>query len=291
MPRRTPPRQAEGIAIATTVLPMQLKTMLRQGSLRPVTRRTTQTPPQRDPEAGAPAGEHGPAHDGGVRAVDRALALLCAFRDDDGPVSLTEISRRVGLNMTTALRLLQTLEGQGFVQRGPSGGYLLGATLLLLGDRFRRSLKLENHVLPALERLRGESGESAVFFVRDGNQRRCVWRLDSPQLVRAYAPIGEVFPLGHGAHGRALIAFEAETGRPAALPVVTRAERHPDLAAIAAPILGASGEVVGSLGISVPLYRFTPETEALCRRLTMREAAQVTRGLGGDAARLLAAEA
>ena len=225
-----------------------------------------------------------------MRAVDRALALLCAFRDDDGPVGLTEISRRVGLNMTTALRLLQTLEGPGFVQRLPSGGYLLGATLLLLGERFRRSLRLEDHVLPALERLRAESDESAVFFVRDGEQRRCLYRLDSPQLVRAYAPIGEVFPLGHGAHGRALIALDA-AGEAPSLPVVTRAERHPDLAAIAAPVLDSAGQVAGSIGVSVPLYRFTAKMEALCKRLTMREAVQVTRELGGDPARLLAAAA
>lgn len=226
--------------------------------------------------------------DGGVRAVDRALALLGAFRDEDGPLGLAELSRRVGLNMTTALRLLQTLEAPGFIQRLPSGGYLLGATLLLLGERFRRSLRLENHVLPALERLRAESDESAVFFVRDGDQRRCLYRLDSPQLVRAYAPVGEVFPLGHGAHGRALIALEAGT-RLSELPVVTRAERHPDLAAIAAPVLDAAGEVAGSIGVSVPLYRFTAEMEALCRRLTMREALEVTRELGGDPGRLLAA--
>jgi len=228
--------------------------------------------------------------DGGVRAVDRALALLGAFRDEDGPLGLAELSRRVGLNMTTALRLLQTLEAPGFVQRLPSGGYLLGATLLLLGERFRRSLRLENHVLPALERLRTETDESAVFFARDGEQRRCLYRLDSPQLVRAYAPVGEVFPLGHGAHGRALIALEDDTAPPT-LPVVTRAERHPDLAAIAAPVLDAGGAVVGSIGVSVPLYRFTPEMEALCRRLTMREAVQVTRELGGDARRLLPGEA
>lgn len=226
--------------------------------------------------------------DGGVRAVDRALALLCAFQDDDGPLGLTEISRRVGLNMTTALRLLQTLEGQGFIQRLPGGGYLLGPTLLVLGERFRRSLRLENHVMPALERLRTESDESAVFFVRDGNRRRCVYRLDLPQLVRPYAPVGEVLPLGHGAHGRALIALEAAMAQP--LPVVTRAERHPDLAAIAAPVLDAAGQVAGSIGISVPLYRFTPQMEALCRRLTMREALQVTRELGGPAERLLAAQ-
>ena len=40
-----------------------------------------------------------------------------------------------------------------------------------------------------------------------------------------------------------------------------------------------------------PLYRFTPQMEALCRRLTMREALQVTRELGGPAERLLAAQA
>ncbi|MBS7791660.1 helix-turn-helix domain-containing protein [Roseococcus sp. SDR] len=236
------------------------------------------------PKAAAPQARAGLA-DGNVRAVDRAIALLGAFRDEDGPLGLAELSRRVGLNMTTALRLLQTLEAQGFVQRLPSGGYLLGATLLLLGERFRRSLRLDNHVIPALERLRAETDESAVFFVRDGDQRRCLYRLDSPQLVRAYAPVGEVFPLGHGAHGRALIALEDGAGPPA-LPVVTRAERHPDLAAIAAPVLDAAGGVAGSIGVSVPLYRFTPEMEALCRRLTMREALQVTRELGGDPRRL-----
>ncbi|MEO3475592.1 helix-turn-helix domain-containing protein [Roseomonas sp. CAU 1739] len=243
----------------------------------------------RAPKGGLlPDKSRGALADGSVRAVDRALALLCAFRDDDGPLGLAEISRRVGLNMTTALRLLQTLEGQGFIQRLPSGGYLLGAALLLLGERFRRSLRLDDHVMPALERLRMESDESAVFFVRDGNRRRCVYRLDSPQLVRAYAPIGEVFALGHGAHGRALIALEAATRQP--LPVVTRAERHPDLAAIAAPVLDAAGQVAGSIGISVPLYRFTPRMDALCQRLTMREALQVTRELGGPVERLLAAQ-
>ena len=86
----------------------------------------------------------------GVRAVDRALVLLRAFREEDGPLGLTELSRRAGLNMTTALRLLGTLEGHGFVKRLPTGGYLLGPALLLLGDLFRRSLRLEHHVMPAL---------------------------------------------------------------------------------------------------------------------------------------------
>jgi DNA-binding IclR family transcriptional regulator len=230
----------------------------------------------------APAGSIGPLGGDSVRAVDRALVILRAFREEDGPLGLTEISRRAGLNMTTALRLLGTLEGHGFVKRLPAGGYLLGPTLLLLGDLFRRSLRLEHHVMPALERLRAESRESAAFFVREGNQRRCVFRLDSPQLVRDVAHVGEAQPLGRGAHGRSLIALENGES----LPVVSRGERLPQIAAIACPVLDAEGRVAGSIGISVPLYRFTDETEALCLPLVMREAIAMTRDLGGDSSRL-----
>ena len=236
---------------------------------------------------GTPAAEA----EGSVRAVDRALALLTAFREEDGPLGLAELSRRVGLSMTTALRLLQTLEGPGFIRRLASGGYVLGPTLMLLGDRCRRSLRLEDHVPPALERLRGESSESATFFMRDGHQRRCAFRLDSPQIVRDYARVGEVQPLGRGAHGRAIILFDAGGVPGPVLPFVTLGERHPDLAAIAAPVLDAQGEVPGSIGISVPLYRFTPAVEALCRRLVLREALAITAALGGDVARLQAATA
>ena len=218
--------------------------------------------------------------EGTVRAVDRALVILQAFREEDGALTLAEVARRAGLHLTTALRLLGTLEGHGFITRLPAGGYLLGPTLLLLGDVFRRSLRLEDHVMPALDRLRAESRESATFFVREGEQRRCLFRLDSPQLVRDHARVGEVQPLGRGAHGRALIVFE-ETPPPG-LPIISRGERLREIAAIAAPVLDAAGAVVGSVGISMPLYRFDAAAEARCAPLVLREAIAMTRAMGGD---------
>ncbi len=218
--------------------------------------------------------------DGNVRAVDRALALLLAFRDDEAALPLVELARRAGLHLTTALRLIGTLEAQGFVQRVPSGGYALGAQLLVLGERFRRGLRIEDQVMPALDRLRTESRESAAFFVREGTARRCLFRLDSPQPVRTIARVGEVAPLGIGAHGRALVALEA----PAALrlPIVSRGERLAEVAAIAAPVLDARGAIAGSIGITMPLYRFDAAAEALCLPLVLREAIALTRALGGD---------
>lgn len=224
--------------------------------------------------------------DGNVRAVDRALALLLAFEDDDAALPMVELARRSGLHITTALRLLGTLEAQGFVQRMPSGGYALGAQLLVLGERFRRSLRLEDQVMPALDRLRAESRESAAFFVRDGAARRCLFRLDSPQAVRTVARIGEAAPLGVGAHGRALVALDA---RPLPrLPVISRGERLPEVAAIAAPVLDARGAVAGSIGITMPLYRFDATAEACCQPLVLREAIVLTRALGGDPAPIAA---
>jgi DNA-binding IclR family transcriptional regulator len=218
--------------------------------------------------------------EGNVRAVDRALALLLAFGDGDAALPLVELARRAGLHLTTALRLIGTLEAQGFVQRLPSGGYALGAQLLVLGERFRRGLRIEDQVMPALDRLRAESRESAAFFVREGTARRCLFRLDSPQPVRTIARVGEVAPLGIGAHGRALVALEAAAAP--RLPIVSRGERLAEVAAIAAPVLDARGAVVGSIGITMPLYRFDAAAETVCLPLVLREAIALTRALGGD---------
>lgn len=222
--------------------------------------------------------------DGGVRAVERALGLLAAFTDDDGTLPPAEIARRAGLHLSTALRLLATLEARGFVARQASGAFALGPQLLVLGERFRRALRLEEVVLPALDRLRAESQESAAFFVREGAARRCLFRLDSPQPVRTVARVGEVAPLGIGAHGRALLAMEVAS-RPN-LPVVSRGERLAEVMAIAAPVLDAQGHVAGSVGITLPLFRGDPATETRCVALVLREAIGLTRSMGGDPAPL-----
>jgi len=224
--------------------------------------------------------------DGNVRAVDRALAILQSFEDGDAALPLAEIARRSGLHLTTALRLLGTLASHGFVQRGTVGGYALGPQLLVLGERFRRGLRLEDQVMPALDRLRSESQESAAFFVREGNQRRCLFRQESPQPVRTVAQVGDVAPLGIGAYGRALVALESEP-RPR-LPIVSYGERLPEVVAIAAPVLDGRGAVAGALGITMPRYRFNPAAEARCLPLVLREAVALTRALGGDPAPIAA---
>jgi DNA-binding IclR family transcriptional regulator len=238
------------------------------------------------PAAGVPPRDAAEA-EGNVRAVDRAFAILRSFEDGDAALPLAEIARRAGLHLTTALRLLGTLESHGIVRRAAMGGYALGPQLLVLGERFRRGLRLEDQVMPALDRLRSESAESAAFFVREGDRRRCLFRQDSPQPVRtgAASRARSASPCS-GAYGRALVALEAEP-RPR-LPIVSHGERLPDVVAIAAPVLDSRSGVAGALGITMPRYRFGPASEARCLALVLREAAALTCALGGDPAPILA---
>jgi catechol 2,3-dioxygenase-like lactoylglutathione lyase family enzyme len=72
---------------------------------------------------------------GGVKAVDRALAILQTFDVSNERMSLAKLAKETGLYKTTILRLTRCLERGGFVHREPGPVRLGGAQVLtrLLG--------------------------------------------------------------------------------------------------------------------------------------------------------------
>src|SRR5262249_19240980 len=111
--------------------------------------------------------------DGGVASVERAISILLAFRPGDKALALTDIAQRTGLYKSTILRLMKSLERNNCAVRLSDGRYQLGATLLHLGGLYQRSLKLEDHIIPELQQLVRQTGESASFHIRQGNSRLC----------------------------------------------------------------------------------------------------------------------
>jgi DNA-binding IclR family transcriptional regulator len=49
--------------------------------------------------------------------------------------------------------------------------------------------------------------ETASFYIRDGDQRICGYRLNSPRSARHHLDEGVRLPLGRGATRRVLLAF------------------------------------------------------------------------------------
>jgi IclR family acetate operon transcriptional repressor len=106
-----------------------------------------------------------------IRAVERALSLLRVFLEHDGDLSATEISKHINLDLSTAFRMLVTLQAQGFVEQDPTTGkYHLGVTCLELGSRFLRSNDIRKRALEAMDALRNEFGETVHLTVLDRNE-------------------------------------------------------------------------------------------------------------------------
>jgi DNA-binding IclR family transcriptional regulator len=143
----------------------------------------------------------------GVAVIDRACAILFAFRPDDAALTLAELAARTGLYKSTLLRLAGSLIQHRLLLRLDDGRYQLGSATFMLGALYQRSLNLGDIVVPLMRELAETSGESVSFYVRDEAVRVCLHRVDSTHAVRFHVREGDVLPLESGSGGRALLAF------------------------------------------------------------------------------------
>jgi DNA-binding IclR family transcriptional regulator len=222
----------------------------------------------------------------GVAAVDRALSILEAFREGEASLALAGLAQRTGLYKSTILRLAASLQQGGYLRRLDNGEFQLGPSVLRLGNIYVQSFRLEQHVLPVLRALVQDTGESGSFYTREGDKRLCLFRVDSPKELRDHVRVGDLLPLNRGAGGKVLLQFADGVakagGREGAPVVVTLGERQVETAAVAAPVFGVGGQLVGALSASGPKSRFTREgVERLCASV-LRHARDLTHELGGD---------
>ena len=138
-------------------------------------------PQHKTPLARNPSGK--PA-DGGVTAVARALQVMEAFRIGERQLPLAELSRRTALHNTTVLRLARTLAQSGFMVQSEEGQWRLGPAAGWLGARYQAGFDINNVVEPTLRDLSLATHESASFYVREGQERACISRVEGPQSVR-----------------------------------------------------------------------------------------------------------
>ena len=120
--------------------------------------------------------------------------------------------------------------------------------------------------MPVLERLRNLTKETASFYVRDGENRICLYRVNSERPMRHHLVQGARLPLEKGAAGRVLLAFGLE-------PLISSqevrylgyaislGEREPEIAAISVPVVDDDGQLLGALAVSGLVTRFS---EAAC---------------------------
>ncbi len=234
---------------------------------------------------------------GSVRAVDRALDILEAFRPGETRLGAAELLRRVDLSRPTLYRLLRTLEQRGFVvASGDPQRFSLGPAVARLSKAWSSGHEITELARPVMEKLWEETGETVALMMLSGRERICVAEMPSPQPLSFRRGVGHRESITLGASGRVILAFledphpclselpakrrpdmlrELEKIRTAGC-AVSREELIAGAVAMAAPVLLAGGEVVGSLAVYGPSVRIDDkQVQRILQRL-LRASARIS---------------
>ncbi|MFV0332733.1 MAG: IclR family transcriptional regulator [Tropicimonas sp.] len=187
-----------------------------------------------------------------VEVVEKALSILDAFSEERAAMSLTQIAQETGISKSSLPRLLNSLRLYGFLTRDDAKVYRLGPNLWRLGALYRRKFDLGELIRPILRHLVEVTGETASFYVRDREERVCLYRENSGHPIRHHLDEGSRLSIDRGAASHALRAAEG----PADRVFTSIGERNAEVAAVAIRIFGQSGGLRGALCVSGLRHRF-----------------------------------
>ncbi|MEU4654890.1 IclR family transcriptional regulator [Streptomyces sp. NPDC023723] len=243
----------------------------------------------------------------------RGFEIITAMVDGGKQTyGVRELGNRLGVSASTAHRLLSDLEELGMVSRTPAGSYRLGMEFLRLAWTTTTRFPLREAANDILEDLTGRSGESSFFAIYNDQRREMMFALsvETSHPLRYTVPCGVWLPLHAGASGLAILAFlpsevqteiartdlEALTARTVVDPkrlaerlaqvrqdgyALSHGERIDGAIAIASPVLGPGGSVIGDVGITIPESRFNAATTSEFIELVKAAAERLTRRFTG----------
>lgn len=216
-------------------------------------------------------------------ALQRGLAILELFTPQRREWTLSEIAAALGVSLSSAYRLVFTLEHLGYLERADGERrYRLAARAMQLGFHYVSGLDVVDVAIPFVDALRDRARISAHMAIRDGSDIVYVYRAHSHMTLASHIAIGYRLPAHATAMGRVLLAGLADTeiarlydgktldpvgpDTPTALPrlleQVAETRRAgwtlnigafvPGMIAIAAPVRDLKGEVVAALNLSGP---------------------------------------
>jgi len=227
-----------------------------------------------------------------IRAVERSISILNAFRKERRSLSLSELYDYTELPKPTLLRLLLTMETEGFiVKNNASNTYILGPAFIDLDNVVLENIDIRSIARPAMERLKQISDETVNIYIKSGINRICIDQLVTDRLLKKFSRIGDTLPLYCGASGKVLLAYSekefweeviCETGLKGFTNntiteretlykelekikqegyAVSYGEREENIISIAVPIFNRDGKISAALAISGPYQRLVDKVE------------------------------
>ncbi len=246
----------------------------------------------------------GPAQ--GTTAVDRGADLLVRVLESEQPVALTDLASATGIPKSTASRLVTALERRGLIEQdGERGRLRPGPAILRVAERGMLERNVVELARPSLDALAQASGETINLAVPARHGVEHVAQVESRHFLGTGQWLGRSVDYHCTAVGKVFLAFGRATmpAQPLARhapgtitdPERLRAELEQvrlsewatavdeletGLAAMAAPVRGARGDVIAALSVSGPALRMTPARILELQPVLNDEARRLSRRLG-----------
>ncbi|AVK83411.1 IclR family transcriptional regulator [Lysinibacillus sp. B2A1] len=225
-----------------------------------------------------------------MSSLHKAIKVLKAFTKDEPSLSLTELSKKTGISISSLQRFVSTFVYEGFLHKDErTKRYQLGHSLLYLGNLVKEESSLIIVAEPILKKLNEQFGESVSMNIIDGLERRCILNYDSTYPLSTKMFVGDTSPLYAGASSKALLAFMAnaeEYVERIELELISdktilskeqlweellqirkqrfaksNSERVRGACSLSAPILDASQQVIASVSLVIPEVRYNDYDE------------------------------
>lgn len=245
-----------------------------------------------------------------ISSLAHGLSVLEAIAAREDPIPLAVLAEAVKMKKTSTWRLVHTLVRLGYVHQDPKTRTFRPAPRVLsLGYGYFDGLDLKQLSMPFLQQLAAHFDETVNLGVLDGDELVYIERIRTAQIIDINLHVGSRLPLYSTSLGRALICEMPEEwlkdylARLRLAPearnylhhdkngLVSRLEETrrlgyslndeefvKGLRAIAAPVRGASREIVAAIGIAVPSSRinisglrrrFVPELLSTADKISM----------------------
>ncbi|WP_109510224.1 IclR family transcriptional regulator [Nocardioides speluncae] len=243
-----------------------------------------------------------------VQSVDRAVTIM-EILARAGEAGVTEISGELGVHKSTAFRLVAALERRGLVEQVEGRGkYRLGMGLLRLAGATTARLDVVQEARPITRKLAADTGETVNVAVLADRSALYLDQVAGSSALQSHNWVGQHIPLHATANGKVLLlGLDGQRqgellGRLQAYTestITTRDRLRKELvqvreqgyavavdeleiglAAIAAPIHNAHGDVIASMSVSGPTFRLTQERIDQIIPPLVEAAAEVSHRLG-----------
>ncbi len=227
----------------------------------------------------------------GVQSLGRAFGILEEIARHRDGIGLADLSKLVGLHNSTTFHLAKTMVSLGYIrQEKDSKRYRIGRPLFALAASALDEIEMVKVATPLLEDMSRETGETSHFAVRMGDTVVVIARTSGPGAFQLTDRVGMVRPAHCTALGKVILAAlrpdqlerfltrldlkpstdKSITNIPALLREIEAIRRsgvalddgefNPEVRCLAVPVKDFTGQFIGALGISGPIWRLSNQT-------------------------------